>query len=181
MEIRTDRLILRQWRDGDRDFFANMNRDADVMRFFPRFYTRAESDAFVDNNMERIDSDGWGNWAVEVADSGVFIGFTGFSCPAAWHPCAGEIEIGWRLRSEFWGQGFATEAARGALNLGFDSHNFDGIVSFTSVCNLPSIAVMKKLSMKNDLIGFEHPRIDVADRLCKHVVYRLSKEHWSRT
>ncbi len=177
-DIRTDRLILRQWRDDDRSVFAQMNRDADVMRFFPRVFSRAESDEFVTANANHIADHGWGNWALETRDGGDFIGFTGFSQPPPWHPCAGEIEIGWRLRKQFWRQGYATEAAIGALATGFGDGLFDTVVSFTTRGNLASIGVMEKISMTRAAVGFEHPRIEVGCNLRSHVVYRLNRCDW---
>ena len=95
--LTTERLILRQWKDQDRDAFAALNNDPTVMRYFPRYFSRTESDSFVDANIEHIDEHGWGSWAVERKDTQEFIGFVGFSEPASWHPCAGRLEIGWRL------------------------------------------------------------------------------------
>lgn len=148
------------------------------MRYFPRKYTPAESDASATSYANHIASKGWGLWAVERRDSGEFIGFVGFSSPAEWHPCAGNIEIGWRLGKHHWRQGFASEAATLALKVGYESFDFDDLVSFTSECNLPSISVMKKIGMRDDGVGFEHPRIAVGNELRKHVVYRLTRREW---
>ena len=177
--MNTARLILRQWRDEDRAPFAAMNADARVMRFFPRPYSKGESDAFVDHNARSIARRGWGNWAVEVVGSGAFAGFVGLSEPAAWHPCAGEIEIGWRLAAEHWGRGYATEAARRVLEASFDELGLNEIVSYTAAPNAPSIGVMRKLGMVDDGVGFEHPRIDRASPLRAHVAYRLSRGRWT--
>ena len=177
-ELRTARLVLRQWRDADRAPFAAMNADAGTMRFFPRPYSADESDRFVDANARSLAERGWGNWAVEVAESGAFAGFVGLSEPAAWHPCAGEIEIGWRLAAPHRGRGHATEAARRVLEVGFGTLGLDRIVSYTAVPNAPSVAVMRKLGMVDDGRGFDHPRIEPGSELRPHVVYRLSREHW---
>ncbi len=177
-ELRTDRLLLRQWRDDDRQPFAALNNDSDVMQHFPRRFTREESDRFIDDNVNRISTEGWGAWAVESIVSGNFIGFVGFSRPADWHPCAGEIDVGWRLGRTHWGYGYATEAAKCALQFGFDSIGFVELVSFTSECNLASISVMRKIGMRRDAKGFVHPRIDAGNRLKNHVLFRLTKNEW---
>jgi len=174
----SDRLLLRQWKDSDRQIFHAINNDADVMRYFPRTFTYEESDAFINKSISNIAKFGWGSWAVELIDSGEFIGFVGFSEPADWHPCAGNLEIGWRLGRKYWGHGYATEAAICAMQVGFNTLGFEDVVSFTSACNLPSINVMKKLGMKEDNVGFIHPRIDLASHLAKHVVFRISKSEW---
>lgn len=179
-ELNTERLVLRQWRDSDREPFATMNADALVMRHFPRRYSAAESNAFVDDNVRRIAERGWGNWAVELRGSGEFIGFVGLSEPAPWHPCAGSIEIGWRLDRRHWRRGHATEAARRALDVGFGTLGLEEIVSFTASCNLPSVSVMRRIGMLRDDVGFEHPRIEVGSPVRSHVVHRLTRHRWER-
>ena len=156
-----------------------MNADERVMRHFPRRYSAAESNAFVDDTIRHIAEHGWGNWAVELRGSGAFIGFVGLSRPAPWHPCAGSIEIGWRLDGRHWGHGYATEAARRALAVGFDELDLDEIVSFTAACNLPSVAVMERIGMEKDDVGFEHPRIEAGSPVRSHVVYRLRRDRWA--
>lgn len=178
VEIQTKRLLLRNWIENDRSQFTDINNDSEVMRYFPRKFTQTESDAFVDDNRTRLAELGWGAWAVELTSSREFIGYVGFSYPAQWHPCAGMIEIGWRLGRNAWGQGYATEAAKQLLHIGFESVGFEEIVSFTSECNSPSISVMRKIGMSDDGIGFEHPRIEKNSPLRKHVLYRLTKSEW---
>ncbi len=172
--------MLRSWKESDRQQLAALNSDPAVMRYFPRAFTLEESNVFVNVNARRLEREGWGCWAVETIGSGEFIGFVGFSQPADWHPCAGEIDIGWRLVQEHWGRGYATEAALGAIEVGFDSIGFDKIVSFTSACNLPSINVMKKIGMYKDGPTFEHPRIEANSHLRTHVVFRLTRKQWIR-
>src|SRR5690242_8553598 len=109
-EIRTKRLILRWWRDGDLAPFAELNADRRVMEFFPAPLTREESDAGVGRIRAHFAAHGFGLWAVEVVGRAPFIGFTGLMPPrfeASFTPC---IEVGWRLAFEHWGQGYATEA-----------------------------------------------------------------------
>ena len=178
IELTTERLLLRPWRDEDRAAFARMNTNAEVLRYFPRPYSAAESDRFVDAQNRSLRQHHRGNWALERLDTGAFIGFTGLSEPASWHPCAGSIEIGWRLAREHWGGGLATEAAERVLQQAFATLALPAVVSFTSRDNAPSIAVMRKLGLYDDGRGFEHPRIDVGHPLRPHVVYRLSRADW---
>lgn len=180
VSICADRLLLRQWRDEDRQLFAAINADPLVMQFFPRHYTQVESDAFIDDNAHRLATAGWGAWAVETLEHREFMGFVGFTLPATWHPCAGSIDIGWRLSREHWGQGYATEAANAALRYGFESADFDEVVSYTAQCNARSLAVMRKIGMQMDPHGFEHPRIDADSHLRRHILYRLSRDDWRR-
>lgn len=177
-EMQTDRLLLRQWKEEDRQPFSALNNDPLVMRYFPRTFTQAESDRFIDEQIKHLSLNDWGAWAVECLETGEFIGFVGFSRPAPWHPCAGNIDVGWRLGRRFWGHGYATEAARQALQVGFESIGFDQVVAFTSRCNLPSLSVMRKIGMQLDAEGFLHPRIENENPLRDHAVYRLSRTEW---
>lgn len=174
MDLLTPRLRLRQWRDSDLAPFAAMNADPRVMEHFPGTLSRERSDAMAEGCRAWIDSRGWGLWAVEIVESGRFIGFAGLASPA-WQahftPC---IEIGWRLAHEAWGHGYATEAAREALRYGLEDAGFAEIVSFTSVRNTRSIAVMERLGMRRDG-EFDHPRIAEGSPLRRHVLYRRGR------
>src|SRR5262249_52790796 len=120
-QLHTERLILRHWREADREPFARMNADPAVMEFFPACLSRAESDAAVDWIEAHFRQHGFGLFAVELGSERAFVGFTGLSVPgfeAHFTPC---VEIGWRLAAAHWGQGLATEAARAAVRYGFDT------------------------------------------------------------
>ena len=174
-ELRTERLLLRQWRDDDLAPFAALNADPEVMEHFPARLTRHESDAFVAFCRDRIAERGWGLWAVEVVASGEFIGLVGLSEPRFDAHFTPAVEIGWRLARSAWGFGYATEAARAALAYAFDELRLDEVVSFTATTNLRSQAVMQRLGMTHDeLDDFDHPRVD-DPRLRRHVLYRLPR------
>jgi RimJ/RimL family protein N-acetyltransferase len=174
-ELITARLRLRDWTDADREPFAALNADPEVMRHFPAALTREESDAFVDGITTTLHRKGWGLWAVEVRETGAFIGYVGLNVPgfdAVFTPC---VEVGWRLRREVWGQGYAPEAARAALTFGFDDLGLDEIVSFTTVDNAKSRRVMEKLGMTHDPADdFEHPRLAEGHPMRRHALYRLT-------
>ncbi|MDM0051748.1 GNAT family N-acetyltransferase [Variovorax sp. J22R115] len=177
IEFDTERLHLRQWRSTDREPFAQLNADPRVMEFFPEPLSRAESDAVADRCAQGIEERGWGFWVVEERASETPIGFTGLSVPRPDLPCSPCVEIGWRLARAYWGRGYATEAARGALRVGFERLALSEIVAFTAVPNLPSEAVMKRLGMVADGT-FEHPAIAVGHPLRPHKLYRLTREAW---
>lgn len=174
--IRTERLLLRDWRDEDREPFAAMNADPAVMEHFPSVLTRAESDAIVDRQREVIAERGWGLWAVEVPGRASFIGFVGLAVPrfeAHFTPC---VEIAWRLSRGAWGHGYATEAARAACAYGFETLGLAELVSFTAVVNERSWRVMERLGMRHDAEGdFDHPVLPEGHRLRRHVLYRLPR------
>ena len=172
--LSTERLGLREWKDIDIDPFAIMNKDEDVMKYFPKTLTYSETLEMVKRIKSHFDKYNFGLYAIEEKASKQFIGFTGFSIPqfdAFFTPC---VEIGWRFKKEFWGRGFATEAANACLKYGFETLSFDKIVSFTSVLNINSEKVMKRIGMT--LIGnFYHPNIDKDNPLCRHVLYQIKK------
>ena len=173
-ELRTERLILRRWREADRDPFARMNRDPVVMKFFPALLSRGESDALIDHIEARFVDRGFGLSAVELRESGEFIGFIGLAVPsfeAAFTPC---VEIGWRIGAQYWGKGLATEGARAAAEYAFATLRFQELVSFTTVGNVRSRRVMEKIGMMRDPAeDFDHPSIAEGHPLRRHVLYRL--------
>jgi RimJ/RimL family protein N-acetyltransferase len=172
--VRTDRLVLRRWRDDDREPFAALNGDPETMRYFPSTLDRAESDAFVDRIESRLEQQGYGLWALEVAETGEFVGFTGLNPMPEGVPGAGGIEVGWRLRKHAWHHGYATEAARAALDVAFDGVGFAEVWSMTAILNEPSQAVMRRLGMTRHSF-FDHPRVPADSPLRPHVVYHLHR------
>ena len=175
-ELRTERLVMRRWRDEDRDPFAELNADPAVMEHFPAVLTRAESDAFVDRIEVAFEQQGFGLWAVEVVGGSPFIGFVGLAVPAFDAHFTPAVEVGWRLAQEHWGHGYATEAARRALVVAFDDLGLDEVVSFTFVGNDRSRQVMERLGMTRDPADdFEHPSLPEGHRIRRHVLYRLAR------
>jgi ribosomal-protein-alanine N-acetyltransferase len=172
----TDRLTLRDWRGEDLAPFAAMNADPKVMEFYPELLSRAESDALAMRLQQDMDAVGFGLYAVEVKSSGDFIGYVGISevrFPAAFAPA---VEIGWRLAAASWGQGYATEAAKGCLAHSFYEIGFDNLVSFTTRINTKSIAVMERIGMSRNLgEDFEHPKLPEGHPLRPHVLYRIAR------
>lgn len=173
--LETARLILRDWREEDIPTFAAMCADADVMRYFPSRLPYGDAEALARRLRSELAERGWGLWAVEVkpaADhTGVpFIGFVGLSQPTF----RDDIEIGWRLAKSAWGHGYATEAARAALDHGFTQLRLAEIVSFTVPTNVPSQRVMERLGMVRDPeASFEHPNVPVGHPLRLHWLWRL--------
>jgi RimJ/RimL family protein N-acetyltransferase len=170
------RIRLRQWREEDRDAFAAMNSDARVMQFFPGRLSRAESDAMADRIQEHFSQHNFGLWAIEVPHIARFIGFTGLAVPGFTAPFTPCVEVGWRLAFEHWGRGYATEAARLALDYGFGTLALSAVVSFTAVANHRSRAVMERLGMRsNPMENFDHPALPEGHSLRRHVLYRLGR------
>jgi len=173
----TERLILRRWREEDREPFAQINADPRVMEFFPELLTREESDRMVDRIEDHFRRHGFGLCAVELRRERSFIGFIGLNIPtfqAAFTPC---VEIGWRLSADHWGQGLATEGAREMVRYAFEAAGLESLVSFTVPANLRSRSVMAKIGMThNPAEDFDHPRLPERHPLRRHVLYRLRRE-----
>lgn len=172
--IETPRLILRGWREADFEPFAALNADPEVMRHFPATMTREDSDALARAIQRHIDEHGFGLWAVERRQDGVFLGFTGLGRLRPENPLAPGVEIGWRMARHAWGAGYASEAARAALAFGFEQ-GLAEIVSFTATENERSQAVMRRIGMtRAPERDFDHPSIPEGHRLRPHVVYVIS-------
>lgn len=165
---------MRRWRDSDRDPFAAMNADPEVMRYFPATLDRAASDAGIDRMEDSFERQGFGLWALEVADTAEFIGFTGLNPMPDGVPGAPGTEVGWRLARQAWHHGYATEAATAAVGVAFGDIGLGQIWSITAVLNQPSQAVMQRLGM-TPYSHFEHPAIPEGHSLRPHVAYRLQR------
>ncbi len=168
--IRTSRLLMRRWQDSDREPFAALNADAETMRYFPNTLDRVASDAFVTMIEERFADQGYGLWALELTDTGQFIGFTGLNPTPADVPGAGGLEVGWRLARRAWHHGYATEAAQASVDVAFNAIGLPEIWSMTAVVNEPSQAVMRRIGLA-EYARFEHPRVPPGP-LRAHVTYR---------
>src|SRR5262245_13161694 len=172
--IQTERLILRRWTADDLAPFAAMNADPRVMEYFPECLTREESDGMAARIEARFDELGFGLWAVEIPNVVGFAGYVGLTVPrfeSHFTPC---IEMGWRLASEHWGHGYATEAARAAVTFGFERLELKEIVAFTVPANVRSRRVMEKIGMtRNPADDFDHPRVPEGHLLRHHVLYRI--------
>jgi ribosomal-protein-alanine N-acetyltransferase len=178
-ELQTERLLLRRWQDADRAPFAALNADPAVTEFLPTPITRFDSDAMVDRIEAGFSENGFGLWAVEVLGVAPFVGFVGLSRPRFDAHFTPAVEVGWRLAAEHWGNGYATEGGRAALAFGFEVLDLDEIVSFTTVGNSRSRAVMERLGLSHDPADdFDHPALAGGSPLRPHVLYRIRQDAW---
>ncbi|WP_350279235.1 GNAT family N-acetyltransferase [Kribbella sp. HUAS MG21] len=173
-ELRTDRLILRRWRESDLEPWAAMNADPEVREHLGEVLTREQSDASVAAFQTEFDERGYGWWAVEVQATGEFIGFAGLDKVDDGMPFTG-VEIGWRLARSAWGHGYATEAARAVLTYGFDTLNLPEILAVTTATNTRSQAVMRRLGMThNSAEDFDNPT-EPEGPLRPNVLFRITR------
>jgi RimJ/RimL family protein N-acetyltransferase len=179
MEVNTQRLVFRLWQDRHRAPFTQMNRDAEVMRYFPALQTPEQSNSGIDMWIGQFAAQVWSNWVVELEATGELIGFIGLSVPKRqlrFSPC---VEIGWRLNRSAWGYGYATERSVECLRVGFEQLDLNEAVSFTTVTNAPSIALMQRIGMLNANADFEHPALPEGHTLRPHCLYKISRATWS--
>jgi RimJ/RimL family protein N-acetyltransferase len=172
--IRTDRLLMRRWRDTDREPYAALNADPVVMRYFPATQDRATSDASIDKMEILFDRQGFGLWALEVAGTADFIGFTGLNPMPEGVPGAGGMEVGWRLAKHAWHHGYATEAATAAVDVAFHGIGLDELWSMTAVLNTPSQAVMRRIGM-TPYAHFDHPRVELGHPIRPHIAFHRQR------
>ncbi|MDO5770171.1 MAG: GNAT family N-acetyltransferase [Psychrobacter sp.] len=199
--LQSERLYLRQWQDSDFTVFAQMSADPKVMQYFPNTLSAAESTQLAKKCQQLIADKGWGFWAVSLKDTTQlaagqdtnFIGFVGLHEPQADLPFAPCVEVGWRLHANYWGQGYATEAAQIALDFAFENliindKPIEKVVSFTAAINQPSRQVMQRLGMQRQKVtntqqDFDHPaipKLDPPHPLSEHVLYKITRQQWAK-
>jgi len=177
--LRTERLILRDWRDDDLDAFAALCADPAVMEYLRPVVDRAASDAIAAQVRAHIREHGFGFWIVALADHEAPIGVIGLSHVGFTAPFTPAVEIGWRLAPSSWGKGYAYEAAAAALDDGFGRLELSEIVAFTVPANARSQALMRRLGMTRDpRDDFDHPRVAADSPLRRHVLHRLHRAAW---
>jgi len=179
--LETERLRLRNWLDGDRNLFREINADQKVMEFFPFRRSYAEADALMAKVNENITETGLGFYCIELKATQEPMGFCGLSyanMPGIFPPQV--VEIGWRLATRFWGNGYVTEAAHALLDFAFDERQLEAVVSFAVAENHRSTAVMKRLGLHRIAdMDFDHPRVpDTHPHLKPHVVYAVTRDEW---
>jgi RimJ/RimL family protein N-acetyltransferase len=180
MKYETKRLILRQWQESDITPFAKMNSDFEVMKYFPKTLSFDETLEMYDRFQGNKNGFGQGIGFYPAIEkiSGKFIGFVGLNIPSY---MPNSVEIGWRLRKEFWQKGYATEAAKKWLSIGFGKYNLKEIISYTAKQNIKSQEVMKRIGMKRDeKRDFFHPKIPKDHPLAFHVFYALSNKNFTQ-
>ncbi|MGI9351849.1 MAG: GNAT family N-acetyltransferase [Rhizobiaceae bacterium] len=177
--LETERLLIRNWREQDRDLFYLINSDDKVMEFFPFRRDRATSDELMDILRDCVAETGYGFTPIILKETDQAIGFCGLADINTEDGFPGTgVEIGWRLATEHWQKGYVTEAARKLLEFAFFKLEKQEIVSFAVHDNYRSFAVMKRLGMKRDPSrDFNHKKVpDTHPHLKRHLVYSLSRK-----
>lgn len=181
--VETPRLMLGTWLPSDRDLFREINADPKVMEFFPFRRSHEEADTFLAKLNGMATEDGLGFYAVVSKETQEAMGFCGLSRPNLPGVFPEQVvEIGWRLATRYWGNGYATEAAKGILDWAFVAKNLDAVVSFAVEANHRSTGVMKRIGLHRiEGLDFDHPRVpDTHPHLKRHVVYAVTRDEWKR-
>jgi RimJ/RimL family protein N-acetyltransferase len=174
--LETKRLILRTWHDDDIDPMTLINQDPKVCEFLLGVGDRKATIAGAERINKHFQDHGFSLYAVELKSTHEMIGWTGLMIPSFESHFTPAVEIGWRLASEHWNKGYATEAATAVLDYAFTTLNLNEVVSFTVVNNKASRRVMEKIGLQhNSHDDFDHPKISIEHPLSRHVLYRLSK------
>jgi len=172
--LRTSQLVLRPWRDEDIADFAEMSADPVVMEYLLPLSERGLSaDTWVARKRAHWEEHGFGQWVVELPGEASFIGVVGLETVSYDAHFTPAVEVAWRLVRAYWGRGYATEAAKAALDYGFGEVGLGEIVALTVPANQRSRRVMKRLGMtRSPQDDFDHPRLPEGP-LRRHVLYRL--------
>ena len=180
MSRRTERLLLRQWRDADLAPFAEMSADAQVMEFLPPLTAPGACEAWAARLKAHWRDHDFGRWVVELPGEASLIGVVGLAWILYEAHFTPAVEVAWRLERAYWGRGFATEAARAALDYGFDKLGFAEIVAVTVPANLRSRRVMERLGMTRDPADdYDHPNHPQGP-FKHHVLYRRCNPQLAR-
>ena len=173
--IQTERLILRTWKKKDAYDYFQINQDQKVIEFLRGTLTMEQVNDFISAVNNHQDRHGYTLWAACLKETDELMGFIGLNYTDWETSFTPAVEVGWRLGSQYWGKGYATEGAKASLEYGFKKCGLKEIVSFTVPTNVRSLRVMEKIGLNRDVNGdFFHPKLPVDHKLSHHVLYRLS-------
>lgn len=179
MELRTERLLLREWRDEDVELIAQLVGDPRVGKYLARFSDRQKIDAWIEAEREYFKRHSYGLFAMERLEAAGFIGFCGLINVGYQAHFTPAVEISWRVHPDHWGHGYATEAAAAVVAFGLEDLELKQIVANAAVENIASRRVMERIGMSHDpRDDFDHPLKAVDDPLRRQVLYRLTNEDW---
>ncbi|MBN9231863.1 MAG: GNAT family N-acetyltransferase [Legionella sp.] len=176
--LETQRLILRSFQMADLEAMATIDADPKVCEFLPALGTRENTTAGVQRIISHEQQKGFSLYAVELKTTHEMIGWIGLITPSFEAHFTPAIEIGWRLASQYWNQGYATEGARAVLDYAFTTLELEDVVSFTVEKNLASRRIMEKIGLHHDpKDNFNHPKLP-GHKLERHVLYRLNRSEY---
>lgn len=176
IELKTKKLILRQWQESDFPFYAKLTADREIMKFFPRTLSLEESTFTAKKFMKLIANRSWGFWAVEEKSSGKFIGYAGLHAPQTQFPFSPCVEIAWRMPEKYWENGYALEAGKEILTCAFKTIGLEKVLYFSSIHNVKAEEIVKELGMLKQEENFYHPFVERGHKLSEHYLYEIKKQ-----
>lgn len=174
MIFETERLIIRNYRHEDRPIFAAIMGNPKARIYHRSVVSRAESDDFIDRQIETLGNLGCGYAVVERKSDGVVVGEVGMRPVPDYLPFSQDVrfDIGWQLEPRFVGMGYASEAAMGWLRHTAAQRQANEVIAYTATLNVPSVSVMKRTGMTHDPSkDFDHPKAPKGHRLRPQIVY----------
>ncbi len=177
--LETPRLRLRSWHDEDLGPLVQLCADPEVMRYSPALLSRDQSAALLVRSRLHLLRHGFGPWALERKDNGVFIGY----CGLTWRtlPSSPSAELVWAVACDQWGQGLVHEAAQAVLKCAFDDLQLDEVVASAAHLNEPARQLMEGLGMRPEqTMSFTHPGVPPEHPLYAQVLYRLQRDDWQQ-
>lgn len=175
--LTSERLGFRNWTQNDLPEFAAMNSDPKVMEHFPKKLTEEETNTFIARLQNHYKEHGYNYFATELLESGEFIGFIGLAYQTYETAFTPAIDLGWRLKKEAWGNGYATEGAQRCLVFAFDELKLDHLIATCTEKNLKSEKVMKKIGMEK-LAEFDHPKLKQYPKYERCKCYKITRLRW---
>ena len=177
--FKSERLGFRNWTKNDLTEFAKINADLEVMEHFPKPLTEKETAEFIDRLENHYEKNGHTYFATEILHSGELIGFIGLAFQEYKTEFTPAIDIGWRLKKDAWGKGYATEGAKKCLEFAFNTLNLENVIATCTEKNSKSENVMKKIGMEK--IGdFKHPKLKEYPEYEKCICYGINKNVWQQ-
>lgn len=144
--LTTERLRLRRYRRDDLDALLPVLGDPESMRYYPHPFSREECSAWIERQLQRYESDGFGLWAIDLLDTGAFVGDCGLTVQTV--DDAREVEVGWHVHPDHQGRGIATEAGTACRDHAFRTLGLTRLISLVRPENIPSCRVAEKIGMK---------------------------------
>lgn len=171
MVMETERLILREYTDGDFSALFALLSDPVTMQHYPQPYNEAGTRRWIQWNLDNYKTYGFGLWALVLKENGMFIG----DCGLTMQNIDGEVlpEVGYHIHKDYWRQGYGKEAARAVRNWAFENRGFDRIFSYMTAANIPSSATAASMGMAK-IKEYRDPEGIL------HFVYTISREQWRR-
>ena len=147
--LTTERLVLRPFTEADIEPFAAINAEPDVMRYIGKGVplTTEQTRESVAKFMRLREEQGWGIFAVDLAETGELLGLSALAVPEVPPALLPAVEVGWRIGPAHWAKGYAPEPARETIRFAFEDLDMDRLVACIHSVNAASIRVAEKLGM----------------------------------